>query len=158
MTAKQLCIDCGESERKPGHVYCQECYEILAEDRAWQASLSVQMCVDCNEAEATVADLYCKECEDVMMEQMDQLELIEMESNYDLQFDTENSSLTKGSINKEYLVNHTHPQLGCTHCKPHRGENTSPSWKHSKRKPKQKTQSKDIKQGSEFKRRQHEDY
>jgi hypothetical protein len=66
---KQICIDC-KSERRPGHAYCQECYEILIEDRAWQASLSVKMCVDCDEREAAIADLYCKECVNVMTEQM----------------------------------------------------------------------------------------
>jgi len=67
-------------------------------------------------------------------------------------------SLTKYSVNREDRVYRVNPQLSCTHCKPHRGENTSYSRKHTKRKPTQKVQSKNIKQGSEFKRRQHRDY
>jgi len=67
-------------------------------------------------------------------------------------------SLTKYSVNREDRVYRVNPQLGCTHCKPHRGENTGPGWKHAKRKPTQKAQSKNLKQGSEFKRRQHRDY
>lgn len=106
----ELCIDCKEFPRKDGQYYCQECCEILAEDRMWSDSLS----------------------------------------DNDLDY-----SSTKGSVNLEDKVNRVHPQLGCTYCKPHMGENTSNSWKFNGRRSDKKKIALARRQGSEFKKNQY---
>lgn len=104
------------------------------------------ICVDCEENEATVADLYCDDCINRMSESIAD----EWKYTDDLDY-----SSTKGSVNLEDKVNRVHPQLGCTYCKPHMGENTSNSWKFNGRRSDKKKIAKARRQGSEFKKNQH---
>lgn len=107
------------------------------------------ICVDCEENEATVADLYCEECCDIMAGMA-----IIFEKNLDESH--LNFSLTKSSQNMEDKVDRLHPQLGCTYCKPNKGENASRTNARSNRgKSKKKKVAENRRQGSEFKKNQH---
>jgi hypothetical protein len=117
------------------------------------------LCIDCKIGVAVAAN-YCEDCMDAMMESYENsiiADSLEEESNYDLQLGTTNSSLTNGSMNREDRVYRLNPQLGCTYCKPHRGENTSWSWKFNGRRSSKKKIAKERRQGSEFKKKQLED-